>query len=259
MLNAVLNMDAATIWCGVIWAVVMGLAAGNYACSLIHRLPRGRLLLDKAPYCGSCMAPLQVKDLFPVLSALWLRHRCRYCGTSYPISHTVTELLVALLFVAAFFRHGFGDVGVLVISVGVFLTILGAIEVNEKRIMGSVMLCVLILGALLRTRVDGELFNFVNGGLNGVIVGALLWRKSITREGHIYRLPKQAELMAVAGVCVGASLLPLFLVLFAISYGMVAALAWAFNVPIKITIPFGIALLLPLLYPELNQLLSFFM
>ena len=99
MLTAIQTMQPNYMWSGIIWAVVMGLALGNYACSLIHRLPRGRLLLDKAPYCGSCGTLLQVKDLFPVISAVLLRHRCRYCGTPFPISHTVTELLLAGLFV----------------------------------------------------------------------------------------------------------------------------------------------------------------
>lgn len=192
----------------------MGLALGNYACSLIHRLPRGRLLLDKAPYCGSCGTLLQVKDLFPVFSAVLLRHRCRYCGASFPISHTVTELLLAGVFVLAFLKYDFGDKTILLVSLSSFLIILSAIEVNEKVVMGKIMICVMVAGMLLRTYFDHDLFNFVLGGLYGVVVGAVIWYKGITREEHIYRLPKQAELMAVSGVCVGAKAFPLFFLLF---------------------------------------------
>ena len=242
MFQAIQTMEPRFIWAGVIWAVVMGLAAGNYACSLIHRLPRGRLLLDKAPYCGSCSAPLKVRDLFPVLSAVLLRHRCRYCGTSFPISHTVTEILLASIFVLAFLQYGFGDMFILVCSIAAFLIILGAIEVNEKLIMGKVMLCTIVAGMLLRIHVDGQLFGFVLGGLYGAIAGAVIWHKSITKEGHIYRLPKQAELMAMAGICVGAAAFPKFLLLLAATYAATWLLSRALQKPFRITTAFGVAI-----------------
>ncbi|MEQ1789392.1 MAG: prepilin peptidase [Rickettsiales bacterium] len=248
MFTAIQAMETKYVLSGIIWMVVMGLAAGNYACSLIHRLPRGRLLLDKAPYCGSCGELLQVRDLFPVVSAVLLRHRCRYCGTSFPISHTVTELLLAALSVLAFMQYGFSDMLVLILAIGAFLIILAAIEVNERLIMGRVMICVIVVGMLFRVLVDHGLFGFVLGGLFGLITGAVIWRKSITREGHIYRLPKQAELMAMAGICVGSKLFPLFLALFAIFYVATRLLSRASRKIFRITIPFGVAIILPLLF-----------
>lgn len=87
---------------------------------LVHRLPRGRLILDKTPYCGHCHTPLQVKDLFPVVSALLLRHRCRYCGVPYPVSHTWTEILVGALFMLTFFKYNFTEQFLLVVLIGNF-------------------------------------------------------------------------------------------------------------------------------------------
>src|ERR1700733_1151224 len=105
MFDAVWDIKIGYVLCGIIWAVALGFAVGNYACSLVHRLPRGRLILDKPPYCGHCGEPLQTRDLFPVVSALLLRHRCRYCHTPFPVSHTWTELLVGLLFVLTYFEY----------------------------------------------------------------------------------------------------------------------------------------------------------
>src|ERR1700733_4243052 len=121
MLDAVVGIKFGYILCGIIWAIALGFAAGNYACSLVHRLPRGRLILDKKPYCGSCGTLLQVRDLFPVVSALLLRHRCRYCGAPFPVSHTWTELLVGLLFVLTFLEHSFSEQFLLITAIGVFL------------------------------------------------------------------------------------------------------------------------------------------
>jgi len=248
MLNAIQGMDASYIWSGVIWALVCGLAVGNYACSLIHRLPRGKSLLGDAPYCGTCAAPLKPIDLFPVFSALWLRHKCRYCHTPYPISHTITELLVAALFILTFFQYNFSDIGVLILAIGTFLIILSTIQVNEGMIMGRVILCALVFGMLLRTLIDHTLFNFVLGGLFGVIVGAVVWRKKIVKAGHIYKLPVQAELLAVAGICVGANLFPLFLLVFSVVYFLAWVVSKILHKQLLFTIAFSFSLMLVLLY-----------
>lgn len=241
--TAMQTMNNSYLWSGIIWSVVMGLALGNYACSLVHRLPRGRLLLDKAPYCGNCGTLLQVRDLFPVVSAMLLRHRCRYCGVSFPISHTVTELLLAGFFVLTFLKYDFGDRTILLVALSSFLIIISAIEVNEKLIMGKVMICVMVAGALLRTYLDHDLFDFVLGGLYGVIAGAFIWHKEITREEHIYRLPKQAELMAIAGICVGAKLFITMFLAFLVAYAFLWQLSKLFKKQFNVTIAFSAAIL----------------
>jgi len=51
--------------------------------------------------CIHCHHQLSVLDLVPVVSYLWLRGKCRYCGK--PIEDTpVAELLVPVLFVASY-------------------------------------------------------------------------------------------------------------------------------------------------------------
>ncbi|MDE3060480.1 MAG: prepilin peptidase [Pseudomonadota bacterium] len=257
MLAAVAGIPFGYVLCGVIWALALGFAVGNYACSLVHRLPRGRLILDKKPYCGSCGTELQVRDLFPVLSGLMLRHRCRYCGAPYPVSHTWTELLVGLLFVLAFLAHGFSEPFMLIVALGVFLITLAAIHANEGIIMGRILLCVTVFGMLLRTLEDGTLYGFFQGGLAGLLVGAALWHRQIRPSGHIYTLPPPALLLAIGGLCVGIRAVPVFLVFFLAFYGIDWLMGKLMRSPqpVLITIPFGLAALLPVLYPKLATLL----
>lgn len=245
---AALGMEPRFVISGIIWAALMGLIAGNYASSLIHRLPRGKSLLEKAAHCGSCGALLQVRDLFPVFSATLLGHRCRYCGTSFPSIYTLVEVLLGLAFIPLFLRYGFGDVFVLIGVIITFLAILGAIEINDKLISGKAIIIAAIAGMLLRTHVDGQLFGFVLGGLYGAIAGALLWHKSISRVGHIYKLPKQAELMVLAGICTGAAGFPVFLLLFVISYAGLWVLSKVSRKPFYTSIAFGIAIAAKLIF-----------
>jgi prepilin signal peptidase PulO-like enzyme (type II secretory pathway) len=235
-------------------AVVFGFAIGNYACSLVHRLPRGRLILDQKPYCGSCKASLQTKDLFPVISALLLRHRCRYCGTSYPVSHTWTEALVGALFVLAFFKYNFSEQFMLVATIGVFLITLAAIEANERMVMGKVLMCVVVFGMINRVLVDGTIYGFAAGGFYGLILGAVLFFKGIKPVAHIFKLPVPAELLTVGGICAGIAGLPVFALCFMAFY----VLLWCVTKltgsgkKIALTVPFGLAVMVPVLYPELT-------
>lgn len=250
MLDAVYDLPFAYVLCGVIWALALGFAAGNYACSLVHRLPRGRLILDKTPYCGSCGTLLKVKDLFPVVSALLLRHRCRYCGRPFPVSHTWTEVLVGLLFVLNFLAYGFSERYLLVALIGVFAITLAAIEANEHVILDSILVCLTVFGMLHRVLLDGSIYDFFQGGLFGLIIGAALWRKGIRRVGHIYVLPKPALLLACGGVCVGVSRLPYFLALFVLGcllFSVTRRLSDATS-PAPMSAPFSLALMPVVMY-----------
>ncbi len=253
MFDAIEGMSWNNIASGIIMAIAFGFAVGNYACSLVHRLPRGRLLLDKKPYCGHCGTLLQTRDLFPVVSALLLRHRCRYCGTKYPVSHTWTEVLVGALFVLAFFKYNYSEQFMLVITIGVFLITLAAIEANEGVVMGKVMMCVLVAGMLNRVLIDGTIYGFGAGGFYGLILGAVLFYKGIKPVAHIYKLPAPAELLAIGGVCVGIDGLPLFVV----AFGGFYAVLWSFakladsGKKVVLTVPFGLAVMVSVMYPNL--------
>ena len=254
MTDAVAQTPFYLILCGVIWAIALGFAVGNYACSLVHRLPRGRLILDKKPYCGHCGALLQVKDLFPVFSALLLKHRCRYCGTPFPVSHTWTELLVGLLFVLGYLQLGFSDHYILVITIGVFLITLAAIHANEGMVMGRVLLCVMVSGAMLRILNDHTIYNFFQGGFLALIAGVVVWHNQIEPKGHIYKLPKHLELLVVGGICVGALQLPVFFALYLLLFALSVLLGKLRGKPIPYTVPFGLAVTLILLYPNMMHL-----
>lgn len=249
MFDAIAGIAPAYILCGIIWSIALGFAVGNYACSLVHRLPRGRLILDKPPYCGNCGTLLATRDLFPVFSALMLRHRCRYCKAPFPVSHTWTEILVGVLFVLAFFKYGFGEQYILVIFIGVFLITLSAIHANEGYIMGKILAAIAICGMMNRIFIDHTIYNFFEGALYATLIAAVMWRAQIKKVGHIYTLPAQAQLLAVGGLCAGAKLLPQFLVSYFALYTFFYMIGALRQKQLPYTIAYGLAVTLTILYP----------
>lgn len=252
MFDAIWDMKIGYVLCGIIWSLACGFAIGNYACSLVHRLPRGKLMLDKTPYCGNCGTLLKTVDLFPVFSAMLLRHRCRYCKQPFPVSHTWTELCVGLLFVLAFFQHGYGEQFLLIACIGVFLITLAAIEVNDNVIIGKILLCLVVSGMVYRTLTDHSIFGFVQGVLTGGLIAAFLWRKSIKKVGHVFVMPPQAQMVTVGALCVGQEQLLLYAALFLVFAAFFYVLAKLRHKRLSLSVPFGLATIIPVLYPTLT-------
>lgn len=81
-----------------IYALLLGLCFGSFANVLIYRLPLGQSIVQPPSHCPSCDNRLTALDLIPVLSWLFLRGRCRYCGERVSARYPIIETICAALF-----------------------------------------------------------------------------------------------------------------------------------------------------------------
>jgi leader peptidase (prepilin peptidase) / N-methyltransferase len=90
---------------GVAFAGVVGLCVGSFLNVCIARLPaedpKARSLFRPPSNCPRCHHPIAWYDNVPILSWLWLRAKCRYCGQPISGQYPLVEATVALLWVAA--------------------------------------------------------------------------------------------------------------------------------------------------------------
>jgi leader peptidase (prepilin peptidase) / N-methyltransferase len=77
---------------------LFGLAIGSFLNVVIDRLPGGQSLVAPPSHCSACQRRLKVTDLMPVVSFLFLRGRCRYCGAHIGARSAWVELVTALGF-----------------------------------------------------------------------------------------------------------------------------------------------------------------
>ena len=188
---------------GLVWALMCGLAVGSYATTVAHRLPRGESLFAFRPRCGQCGTSLTPYDLFPLLSRLWLRGKCRHCGVPIPREHIGTELAVALLFVLAHYRYDFTDDFILITGIGTFLIIMTAIAFSTNRIMPVLLYCALACAVLLRTLLDVSIFGFLGGAFFSGFLALTIWR---VRARLGYNKPTILPVYVVMFVAAGAGL-----------------------------------------------------
>lgn len=83
-----------------------GLVAGSFLNVCIHRLPRGGSIVFPPSHCPHCGHRLAARDLVPLFSYLWLKGRCRYCGSGISLRYPLVEALTGALFAALYLRFG---------------------------------------------------------------------------------------------------------------------------------------------------------
>ena len=80
---------------------LVGLAVGSFLNVVILRLPREESLFGRS-HCMNCKRELSAIDLFPIFSFLFLKGKCRTCGTKISWRYAGIELLTASLFLFAY-------------------------------------------------------------------------------------------------------------------------------------------------------------
>lgn len=85
---------------------IYGAVVGSFLNVLIYRLPRGLSIVKPRSHCPSCKTELRARDLVPLLSFLWQRCRCRYCGSPVSWRYFLVELTSGLLFWGIYWRYG---------------------------------------------------------------------------------------------------------------------------------------------------------
>jgi prepilin signal peptidase PulO-like enzyme (type II secretory pathway) len=203
---------------GVIFLLVLGPAVGNYACSVVYRLPRGQTPFERHPFCGHCNADLQPRDLFPILSWLQTRGKCRYCGGAVPGLYTVIELACGLSFIAYFLTFGFSEPFLIYAALATFVIMLAAIEWQQGWISVTLYSYAMALVLLVRTLQEATIFGAVQGAVVMLVLALLVWRASPGRsqppfeKPWIWWLVLLAALVPMAHWVVIVGLIPLILI-----------------------------------------------
>jgi prepilin signal peptidase PulO-like enzyme (type II secretory pathway) len=85
---------------------LFGVSVGSFLNVVADRVPAGKSIIRPPSYCFNCGHELEPRDLFPIVSYLMLKGKCRYCGKSFTARSMLVELATGLLFALAFFSFG---------------------------------------------------------------------------------------------------------------------------------------------------------
>lgn len=178
---------------GVIFMLVIGPAVGNYACSVVYRLPRGKTPFERHPYCGHCNADLKPIDLFPILSWLMTKGKCRYCSGEIPAIYTIIELVCGIVFTAYFLKFGISESFLLYSAFATFVVILAAIQWQQGWVAATIYSYAIGIVALLRTLHEHTIYGFVQSTFIMLTLALLIARftgiKKIRKKFQPFEVP----------------------------------------------------------------------
>ncbi len=123
----------------ILLALVLGLMLGSFYNVVIIRVPRGESIVHHPSRCPGCQTRLTIPDLFPVLSYLLLRGRCRHCGQHIPVRYPLVELGGGFIAVVSYLFFGVGPEGLLALVFLSLLLILSAIDLEHFLLPDSIV------------------------------------------------------------------------------------------------------------------------
>ncbi|WP_314680712.1 prepilin peptidase [uncultured Granulicatella sp.] len=210
-----------------IWSFVVGCCIGSFLNVVVLRLQKEEDFIRGHSHCVDCLHELSWKDLIPVLSWIWLRGKCRYCGRDISPRYWVVEVVSGCIFMLMTgIWNGREWMGLLDLWLLGSLAILCSLtDLQEQVIYPKGLAIVGLLHIIIGLWNSLENVYFLStvvavifyGGI--YIVGYLLWKEEVFGLGDCYYLAtvalwypvKEIVLIGLLSFVVGGGVLGLLL------------------------------------------------
>lgn len=215
---------------------ITGLVIGSFLNVCIYRLPKNQSIISPPSHCPGCRRQLGVLQLIPVLSYLFQRGKCRYCGVKISPRYLLVELLTGMAFVLFVAVFGFQLQTLYYIVLFCALLTASLIDLDHQIIPDQISLFLVGAGLLLQAlHSTGALIDGIIGGLLG---GGLLLVLAVLSKGGMGG--GDVKLITGIGIFLGWKLL-LVCLFFSFVMGSLVGLGLilAKNKDMKTAVPFG--------------------
>lgn len=152
-----------------LFVLFFGMAVGSFLNVCIYRLPRSLSLIRPRSMCPNCHAKIAFYDNVPVASYLWLRGRCRHCGTAISLRYPLVELVSGLFAVAIFARYGLSWEALLLYALVAAILVITFIDIDHQIIPDVITYPGIVVGfltsfVLAHITYKESLFGIILGG-----------------------------------------------------------------------------------------------
>ncbi len=135
-------------WFTLSTVFVFGALVGSFLNVVIYRIPRGESVVFPASHCPHCGADLKPWHNIPLVSWLFLRGRCAFCGAPISAQYPLIELLGAFIVTAVWLKLGLSYAGAGIAAVFLVLLALSVIDFYYKMVPDSLNLLALTLAVV---------------------------------------------------------------------------------------------------------------
>lgn len=159
----------------LVLAFLFGAVFASFITCTAWRVVRNEDWMMGHSHCDTCGHELSTADLFPVVSYIALKGKCRYCGSKVPPRDLIFEIILGLLFTGTLWLHGTVDAAVVaVLALEVLLLGLSLADWDSGVIPGGFLAAILVVW-IMTVGFRADMKNFaVEGVIASLAAGILM-------------------------------------------------------------------------------------
>lgn len=157
----------------IIFVLLYGLLIGSFLNVCIYRIPRNESIAFPPSHCTNCGNKIKWYDLIPILSYIFLKRKCRYCGEKISIRYPLIELTTGVIFLALNIEYGLSFNFFKYVALACFLIVIGMIDFDTTDVYLKTTASGIITGIAF-IAVGSYMGYFLKGDLLSYFYGALL-------------------------------------------------------------------------------------
>ena len=210
---------------------------GSFLNVCIFRIPKRKSISFPPSHCPKCEAKLRPLDLIPLLSYIFYKGKCRYCGEKISLQYPTVELLNGLICLFLYMKYGLTLYFFKYAILASLLIVISFIDFKYQIIPDRLNIFCLAVGIFF-TLSYGNKWLVVNSALGLFIGGGLFLLIAIVTKGAMGG--GDIKLMGALGFCLGWKYILLTTLLSFVIGEIISIILLAFKIKgRKDYIPFG--------------------
>ncbi|NIP31866.1 MAG: prepilin peptidase [Candidatus Dadabacteria bacterium] len=213
-------------------AFLFGTVIGSFLNVCIHRIPEGESIVFPPSHCPNCKNKIKPQHNIPILSYLFLKGKCFFCGNKISVIYPLTELIAGIFTFLLFIKFGFSVEFIFYLILFSSLIVITFIDLKHMIIPNVISLPGILVGLLfnvIRTDWSGflnllsdinsyNMFKIISqtpvlNSITGIIVGGGIFLLIFLLISFVYKLIRKVEglgmgdvkLLAMLGAFLGPS------------------------------------------------------
>ncbi|CAM2831665.1 A24 family peptidase [Hathewaya histolytica] len=126
----------------------LGATIGSFLNVCIYRIPKGESIAYPPSHCTNCNGKIKFYDLFPIISWMFLKGKCRNCREKISIRYPLVEFFTGICFLLIFLKYGLTIETLKFSLLTVFLIVIGLIDYDTMDVYTFITWSGIILGGI---------------------------------------------------------------------------------------------------------------
>lgn len=207
----------------IVFIFLFAITIGSFLNVCIYRIPAEKSIISPPSSCGSCGHELSWKDLFPILSYVFLGGKCRYCKAKVSMRYPFVELLTGLLICTLYLKYGLGISFFKYSILTLFMIVIALIDFDTTDVYSVTTIPIIVIGILfvlfesyssgigVIDYIKNVGLGLLGGVICAVVIGLICYLTGAMGEGDI-------EIAVAGGIFIGWKL-SIFMILFSFIIG----------------------------------------